>query len=131
MPSRRSASARTGPTPLRYVTGVSRKRRWRPAVARSITWSLFVAQELARELGGVERHEIGGTFSDTEKLHRYVDRFVHGDDHTSFRGAVELRDDEPRHRHGGGERLGLLNRVLTDGPVEHQQCFMRRAGQTF
>src|SRR5262245_24850151 len=109
MPSRRSASARTGPTPLRYVTGVSRKRRWRPAVARSITCrSLLVAQQLARKLGGVERHEIGRTFSDTEKLHGHVDRFVHGDDYSSFRGAVELRDDEPRHRHGGGERLGLL-----------------------
>src|SRR5215510_2870002 len=99
MPRRRSASARTGPTPLRYVTGVSRKRRWRLAGARSITRRSLVAQQLARELSGVERHEIRRRLAHTEKLHRNVDRLMDGDHYAAYRCTVELRDDEPRHRH--------------------------------
>src|SRR5690348_4595065 len=112
MPSRRSASARTGPTPLRYVTGVSRNNRC--GRARSITRRSLLAQQISRELRRVERQEITGALADAEKLHGNVDRLVHRHDDAAASGAVELRHDESRHRDRFGEDLGLLHRVLTD-----------------
>ena len=51
------------------------------------------------------------------------------DDHAAFAGAVELGDDQAGERDGLVEFARLVQGVHAGGGVEHQQHFVRRAGQ--
>src|SRR6266542_1792908 len=129
MPRRMSASARFGPTPFRNLTGLASVS----AVPFPLPPSLFPSfgDQTVREPHGVEQHEVVEGLAGAEEANRRGHRATQRDDAAAFRGAIELRDHEPRERHGGRELACLVHRVLADGRVQHQQRFVRRAGLPF
>src|SRR6185312_11751894 len=92
IPRRRSASARAGPTPERYVTAVSSEgpadrpaRGPRDPPPRCAVTGASPLEEFRREPRGVERAQIRGPLAHADELHGDVERFVDGDDHAALR----------------------------------------------
>src|SRR5882762_10908729 len=131
MPSRASASARFGPTPLRYLTEVANCSVTplppSPAVHRQFTRRSPAYQALGVRLS-VKHFEILKPFPGTDKTDRHGHRALHRDHAPALRRAVELRDDETRERQGRGEGLRLVHSILAHRAVEHEQRLVWRVG---
>src|SRR6266516_5454133 len=82
-----------------------------------------------RELLRVERLQIIRLFADADEFDRQAELVLNRDDHAAFARAVEFGDDEPRELHRFVKFTRLVQGVHAGGAVEHQQDFMRRAGQ--
>src|SRR5215213_2763027 len=78
---------------------------------------------------GVERLEVVDGLADADELDGEVDRLADGDDDAPFGGSVELGEDHPRAADRLGEDLGLADRVLAVGGVEHEQDLVRGPGE--
>src|SRR3989449_4959074 len=102
MPSRASASARFGPTPLRYFTEVT-SCSVTPLPPLPFPGSSPAHQTLRVGLGG-EHFEILEPLPCTDKTDRHAYRALYGDHAPALRGAVELGDDQAGERQPRGER---------------------------
>src|SRR2546422_621073 len=126
MPSRASASARFGPTPLRYFTEVT-SCSVTPLPPLPFPGSSPAHQTLRVGLGG-EHFEILEPLPCTDKTDRHAYRALYGDHAPALRGAVELGDDQAGERQPRGERPRLLHGVLAHRAVQHEQRLVRGAG---
>src|SRR5580698_4183500 len=90
--------------------------------------SLFLKQCL-RVLPGIEWLQIIRLLAEADELYRQAEFFLNRHDHAAFAGAIELRDDETRERHGLVEFPRLGERVHARHGIEDQGHLMRRAGQ--
>src|SRR5829696_5582718 len=127
MPSRSSDSARRSPTPLRNLTGVSRRTAEAAGGAIRGLGSLDCCfrEKSFGEPFGIEWFQVFYRFSETNEPDWKVEFPTHSGNCTSTCAAIQLRDHDPGGRNGLGKELSLLNRVLANRSVEDQQCLMR------
>src|SRR5207247_805424 len=126
MSSRASASARFGPTPLRYFTEVT------SCSITPLPPSPFPGLSPAYQALGVglrvEHLKVFEPLPGTDETDRDRYRALDCDDAAALRGAVELGDDQAGERQPRGERPRLLDGVLAHRAVQHEQRLVRGAG---
>jgi hypothetical protein len=88
----------------------------------------FLKQRL-RELFRIERLQIVRLLAETDELDRQAEFLLDRHDHAAFARAVELGHDEAGERHGLVKFARLIQRVHAGRRVEHEQDFVRRAGE--
>ena len=89
---------------------------------------LFLEQRRRKQLR-VERLQIIRLFADADEFDGQAEFLLKRDDHAAFARAVEFGDDETREFHRFVKFTRLVQGVHAGGAVEHQQDFMRRAGE--
>src|SRR5437773_876346 len=126
MSSRASASARFGPTPLRYFTEVT------SCSITPLPPSPFPGLSPAYQALGVglrvEHLKVFEPLPGTDETDRDRYRALDCDDAAALRGAVELGDDQAGERQPRGERPRLLDGVLAHRAVQHAPRLVRGAG---
>ena len=70
-------------------------------------------------------------FADADETYRNAMSACNRRDHPAFCGAVELGQHQPRDAERIVERFHLVERILAGVRIEHEQDFMRRAGNGF
>ena len=78
------------------------------------------ADERFDEHGRLERDEILLLLTNANSLDRHIELFLNRERDATFRGPVELRENEARHRDRFLERLRLRDPVLTGRRIEHK-----------
>ena len=64
--------------------------------------------------------------ADADEMHRQAELGGNGDENAATRGAVELGHDKAGDAGDLAENLDLVERILADGGIEHQQNRVRR-----
>src|SRR6266702_441211 len=126
MSSRASASARFGPTPVRYFTEVTSCSI--PPLSPSPFPGLSPAYQALGVGLRVEHLKVFEPLPGTDETDRDRYRALDCDDAAALRGAVELGDDQAGERQPRGERPRLLDGVLAHRAVQHEQRLVRGAG---
>src|SRR2546428_992681 len=80
-----------------------------------------------REQHGIKELQVVERFTGPEETDRHGDGAAQGDNATTLRRAIQLRDHEARERHRGRKHFRLPNGVLSHAGVEDEQRLMRRA----
>src|SRR5688572_12231380 len=77
------------------------------------------------ELVGIEDGEIFGLLADADVLDRQAELLADRDHDATLRRAVELGEHDASATGSFGKSLGLADRVLARGGVEHKQYLVR------
>src|SRR6185437_16942382 len=106
------------------------RRSWRTASSAALLGEEFLfLEEGLGELLWVEWLEVVRLFAEADEFDGEAEFFLDGDDHAAFAGAVEFGDDEAGEWDGFVEFARLVEGVHAGGGVEHEQDFVRRAGE--
>src|SRR2546427_7624420 len=74
-----------------------------------------------REQHGIKELQVVERFTGPEETDRHGDGAAQGDNATTLRRAIQLRDHEARERHRGRKHFRLPNGVLSHGGVEDER----------
>ena len=90
--------------------------------AYHFSWNMRVDVLLRRE-----RNQIVDALADADVANRQLEIVRDGDRYAALRGPIELREHDAGDTGDAGELARLLDAVLTDRGVEHEQHLVRRA----
>src|SRR3982750_2619163 len=91
----------------------------------------LLLEHLAREDFGIELLEVSRLLSNADEFHRHIERLVDGQDDSTPRRSIHLRNDETGYWNGFRKGLRLRHGVLSDGAIEHEKRLVRRARKSF
>ena len=101
---------------------------WLPSRHAAALDSRPLIKQRIHELVRIEQLQVVDLLADADVFHRDAHLLADRDDDAPLGGAVELGEDDAGAAGRFGKMLRLADAVLAGRGVEHQQAFVRRAG---